>query len=177
MERVYIRPEDAKGYPEAIQALLQADLIVLGPGSLFTSILPNLLVSDIRDAIRASEATKIYVCNVATQPGETDGFAVWEHVRALAEHLGDGFCSCVLANSVTDLALPSARSEMVQLGQMGAAQYKLVLADLVDREKPWRHDSNKLAEALVSLYRGQRHSPPANVSSPLEGVQRRAARP
>lgn len=150
LERVYIRPETAKGYPEAIRALLEADMIVMGPGSLYTSILPNLLVGDIRDAIRVAPALKVFVCNVATQPGETDGYDVRDHVAALEEHLGQGFCDCVLANATTDLSLPNASSRMVQLGQ-GELTCQLVLDDLVDRQQPWRHDASRLGDALMAL--------------------------
>lgn len=156
IERVYLEPSNAKGYPEAIRALLHADLIVLGPGSLYTSILPNLLVEDIRGAFAASEALKIYVCNVATQPGETDGYTVGAHVRALAEHLGDGFCHYVLANGNTTYALsPLSRSEMVAPIWEGIEGYEFVTADLADATLPWRHDSDKLALGVMRLY--QRH--------------------
>ena len=79
-----------RAYPEAVRAILDADLIIAGPGSLFTSVLPNLLVQDIRQAVAASQALKLYVCNVATQPGETDGFDVGQHVSALQRHVGRG---------------------------------------------------------------------------------------
>jgi uncharacterized cofD-like protein len=153
IERVFLQPEQAKGYPAAIQALLSADLIVLGPGSLYTSILPNLLVPDIAAAVRASAAYKIYVCNVATQPGETDGYTVGDHVRALQTHLGAGLCHCVLANGNHQLDLPPAsHSAMVRPEFEGCAGCELVLEDLVDQHLPWRHDSARLADALFRLY-------------------------
>ena len=86
IERVYLEPDAAKAFPPAIQALLNADLIIAGPGSLYTSILPNLLVKEIVAAIRASQAKKIYICNVATQPGETDHYTLADHVQAIDEH-------------------------------------------------------------------------------------------
>ena len=98
IERVFLRPEEVRAYPEAVRAILEADLIVAGPGSLFTSVLPNLLVQDIRRAVGASPALKLYVCNVATQPGETDGFDLGQHVAALQRHVGRGLFPCVLAN-------------------------------------------------------------------------------
>lgn len=154
--RVYLRPENAKGYPEAIRALLQADMIVLGPGSLYTSVLPNLLVQDIRNALWASAAVKVFVCNVATQPGETDGYDVGSHVRALREHVGAELWHYVLANSNTDFQLPPAsKSAMVQLSCDDLQVSEVVYADLVDRELPWRHDPARLAEALLRLYATQ----------------------
>ena len=157
IERVFLQPSDAKGYPGAIQALLHADMIVLGPGSLYTSVLPNLLVPGIRDAFRASPALKVYVCNVATQPGETDDYTVGCHVRALGEHLGPGFCHYVLANANTDFTLPpSSGSKMVEPGCDHIDGCQLVLEDLVDRALPWRHDSVRLATALMHLRQGHR---------------------
>ena len=83
IREVYLQPGNAQANPEAIRAILNADLIVVGPGSLFTSVLPNLLVDGIRQAIAVSSALKVYVCNVATQHGETDSFEVSDHFRVL----------------------------------------------------------------------------------------------
>lgn len=150
--RVFLEPETAPAYPEAVKAILQADLIIAGPGSLFTSVLPNLLVPGIAAAIRASRARKLYICNVATQPGETAHFNVDAHVRALRQHVGDLFTT-VLAN---DHILPSqgemARLEPVALPTGQTKGYTLLTADVVDEERPWRHDSTKLAQAIVAIY-------------------------
>ncbi|MGH2470377.1 MAG: gluconeogenesis factor YvcK family protein, partial [Chloroflexota bacterium] len=99
IDRVYLQPEGIAAYGEAVSAILDADLIVIGPGSLYTSLLPNLLIEDIQQAIRASSARKVYVCNVATQKGETDGFEVDDHIRALYRHGCRGLFRYVLANS------------------------------------------------------------------------------
>src|SRR4030042_28775 len=85
VRRVWLEPSNPAAYPQVIQAILAAELIVVGPGSLFTSVLPNLLVQDITAAIQASRALKIYVCNIATEPGETEGFTCEDHVRVLNE--------------------------------------------------------------------------------------------
>jgi uncharacterized cofD-like protein len=154
VERVYLQPDAPHGYPEAIRALLEADIIVLGPGSLYTSILPNLLVPDIRAAINASHALKLYACNVATQRGETDGYTAGDHVRALSAHMGPGFCRYVIANSRCDLQLtPESGSSMVEPAMDGATGCELVAEDVVDAALPWRHDPDKLAEAILRLYR------------------------
>ena len=87
---MYLEPGAPPAYPEAVRALLDADLVVVGPGSLYTSLLPNLLVGDLARALCWSRAVKVYVCNVATQPGETDGYGVAAHVRAIREHLAAG---------------------------------------------------------------------------------------
>ena len=86
-EEVFLDPPTIQANPDAIRAILQADLIVCGPGSLMTSVLPNLLVEGIRRAIEVSPALKVYVCNVATQHGETDAFTVSDHFKTLKEHL------------------------------------------------------------------------------------------
>jgi uncharacterized cofD-like protein len=156
IERVFLEPGDAPPYPEALQAILSAELIIAGPGSLFTSVLPNLLVSDIVKAIRVSPAPKIYVCNVATQPGETEGFSVADHVAALEQHIGPGVFPNVLANDNFSFPLPGDGS----IGQVAlllppAERCTTITGDLVDERNPWRHDPAKLAKALMGWYEGQ----------------------
>ena len=153
IERVYLQPEHARGYPEAIRAILQADLIVAGPGSFFTSVMPNLLVQGIRDAISASSAPRIYICNVATQAGETDGYTVSDHMRKLRELAGDAFVT-VLANDNYDLERPpSIHSQWVTLPPPDQPlPYRLYTGDVIDEKRPWRHDSAKLAAHLMEIY-------------------------
>ncbi|NLE43306.1 MAG: uridine diphosphate-N-acetylglucosamine-binding protein YvcK [Chloroflexi bacterium] len=151
--RVYLVPDSIPAYPEAVRALLEADLIVAGPGSLYTSILPNLLVPDIAQAIVASRASKVYVCNVATQRGETVGYSVCDHVEALKAHLGIDLFQIVLANSNIGVPFDApAGVELVEIGESPAgAEYRIIVQDLVDPGHPWRHDSDKLAHALLDL--------------------------
>ena len=157
IERVFLRPERVRAYPEALRAILEADLIAAGPGSLFTSILPNLLVEDIVKAIRASRALKVYICNVATQPGETDGFSLGDHVEALERHVGPGLFPYVLANDNFDVETPPDwSSELVSLEHDSGGNYQVITADLIDVKKPWRHDPHKLAKALMDFYYSQR---------------------
>ncbi len=154
IERVYLDPEHVPAYPAAIKAILDADLIVAGPGSLFTSVLPNLLVKDLQHALEVSRAPKIYICNVATQPGETNDFTVQDHYAALAQHVGSGIFTHVLANSNWEFELPPhSDSKMVQPADgVIATPFHLVLDDLVDESKPWRHDPRKLARAILKLF-------------------------
>jgi uncharacterized cofD-like protein len=159
IERVSLRPDRPRAYPEAVRALLGADLIVAGPGSLFTSILPNLLVEDIRQAAEASPAIKIYVCNVATQPGETDGFDVGQHVTALQRHVGRDLFPYVLANDNPTPSQDQPQLEPVVLHDTPDDSYQVIAADLVDQATPWRHDSTKLAHELVRFYRRRHHEP------------------
>ncbi|MGI8554061.1 MAG: gluconeogenesis factor YvcK family protein [Dehalococcoidia bacterium] len=153
LREIFIEPFDAKAYPEAIEAIREADLIVVGPGSLFTSILPNLLVHDLKQAFAESRAVKVYVCNVATQHGGTDAFTVADHVRALERHLGKRVFHHVLANSNVSDHLPEAwQSQPVILNGAGAHDPRLVVADVISEENRYRHDPQKLARALMRLY-------------------------
>ncbi len=152
IRRVYLEPENVPAYPDAIRAVLDADLIVIGPGSLYTSVLPNLLVPDLASALAAARAPKVYVCNVATQPGETGEYDVSDHVRALREHIGPDVFQVVLANrNFSTVQPPGAGAAWVKLPRPNAVDYRLVTKDLVDQQYPWRHDSTKLAEAVLEL--------------------------
>jgi uncharacterized cofD-like protein len=152
IEWVYLEPDDAPAYPEAVHALLEADLIVAGPGSLYTSVLPNLLVPDVARAAAASRALKVYVCNVATQRGETDGYSVGDHVAALEAHVGAGFFPVVLANDNLDVDFDAPPGvKLVPVDFPPSAGYRVITADLIDPAHPWRHDSHKLAQALLRL--------------------------
>ncbi len=168
IERVFLHPDQVRAYPEAVRSILGANCIVIGPGSLYTSILPNLLVSGITEAIRASSAYTIYVCNVATQQGETDGFTVADHIAVLEAHAGRGVFDAVLANNSypsknagdsTRYVLPGPESHAVY------QRYKVVMADLTDEERPWRHDPVKLASALLAMYQDATQAVPVHVDA------------
>ena len=149
IKRVFMKPAHAPAYPEAISEIVNAEIIVLGPGSLFTSIMPPLLVEDIARAVKNNRtAVKVYVCNVATQPGETDGYGVIEHVRALQSHIGNGLFDYVIYNSnlsgekdikpeweVTAVKLDKAAARLPNL--------ELVRADVVRDDNPLRHDPDQ----------------------------------
>ena len=168
IRRLYLEPEHPPAYPEAIKAILEADLVVLGPGSLFTSLLPNLLVEGIYRALLASSALRVYVCNVATQRGETDGFGVREHVEALRRHLPEDPFHYVLANSRTNVVIPERYPSTVVTARKEDAEalgYHLVLADVVDPNAPLRHDPAKLAQALIRLYYEKAESLPDALSA------------
>jgi len=150
IQRVYLQPDDAPAFPGAIRAILEADLIVLGPGSLYTSLLPNLLVRDLTAAIAASRAEKVYVCNTATQPGETDGYSVRDHVLAIERHTRPGLFPTVLANArQMGQLLPGL--DWVANEPALNGQHRVLAADVADEERPWRHDAAKLATALINL--------------------------
>ena len=151
VRRVWLEPSNPTPYPQVIQAILASELIVIGPGSLFTSVIPNLLVPDIVAAIQASRALKIYVCNVATQPGETDGYCCEDHIKALIDHVGGSIFDIIVINNQFKGKLPLG-TEWVKTIPENESEYPIYRADLVDEGQPWRHDSSKLAKAIIDLY-------------------------
>ncbi|MBI2323200.1 MAG: YvcK family protein [Chloroflexi bacterium] len=150
IRRAYLRPEHPPAYPEAVRAVRDADLIVIGPGSLYTSILPNLLVQEIARTVKASSALKVYVCNVATQRGETENYRVIDHVQALEHQLGEGLFQYVVVNSNLPARTPDVQP--VVLSGEEAERYHVVEADVADPQHPRMHQPLKLAQALMRLY-------------------------
>jgi uncharacterized cofD-like protein len=153
IERVWVTPEGVSASEDALAAIADAELIVFGPGSLYTSLLPSLLLPAIRDALLAASAPRVFVCNVATQDGETAGLDLAAHVDALVAHTAPGLVDVVLANNRFDAPTPSEGSaEAVRLHWPPAAVRpapRLILDDVVDAENARRHDPAKLATALM----------------------------
>lgn len=149
IQRLQLEPDDAPAYPEALNAILNADMIVIGPGSLYTSILPNLLIPDITAAIKATRCFKVFVCNVASQVGETDGYSCEDHVKAIEEHVGKGLFDLVVANDCFDATLPTEISWVKQPD--ANLSIPIYLTDLLNSERPSHHDPIKLSEILISL--------------------------
>ncbi|MBK9342654.1 MAG: YvcK family protein [Dehalococcoidia bacterium] len=153
---LYLNPAHAEAHPDAVKAILDADLIVIGPGSLYTSVLPNLLVSGIQKALFQTSATKVFICNVATQHGETDNFSVGDHIETLERHTGRGILNVVLANNNIASELPEAwHSTAVPIANDALRAFeglRLVQADVVAEENRYRHDPEKLAATLMRLY-------------------------
>ena len=152
-------PADARPNPEVLQAIARADAIIMGPGSLYTSILPNLLVPGVAKAVSRSAAVKILVCNVMTQPGETDGFAVSAHLQALKAQTGLDLANFVVANTEAPSAEVSRRyaakgqypvaMDRDAVEAMGA---RLIRARLLEtRDGLVRHDPARLARTLIRL--------------------------
>ncbi|MEW5868646.1 MAG: gluconeogenesis factor YvcK family protein [Chloroflexota bacterium] len=151
ISRIWLEPSTPPAFPQAIQAILAADVIVIGPGSLYTSLLPNLLVPDLVEAIRASRALKLFVCNVATEPGETEHFACGDHLRVVEEHVGGGLFDVAIANHCYEGKLPEG-VEWVSIDPDLGEYFPFYHADLIDVLRPWRHDSQKLARVVMDLY-------------------------
>lgn len=157
IRRAWITPPDVRASTDALAAIADAELIVLGPGSLYTSLLPSLMLPEIRAAIGASTAVRVYVCNVATQDGETAGFDLAAHVEALTAHVGTGLVDAVLANSELGARTPSGDypAEPVRAQRWPptvAAAPRLVLDDVVDPDNAHHHDPARLAAAVLRLY-------------------------
>jgi uncharacterized cofD-like protein len=159
ISQVTIEPGDVRGNPEALERILEADMVVIGPGSLFSSVLPNLLISDIRDAVAAATGVRVYVCNVATQPGETGEFTAAAHLRALFDHIGDGLIDYALLNSNHAARRPEGwLGQPVQVDERRLEQLPVTVIeeDLIDVANAHRHDSAKLASALMRLQHEER---------------------
>ena len=157
-----IDPFDAEAYPLAIEAISEAQVIVIGPGSLYTSILPNLLVRGITEAIASSGAIKVYACNVATEKGETEGYSIADHVDALQRHTYSKIVDHAVANSNLRELGPQFMGEPVASNGRLPDHAKLELADLTDVNHPVRHDSVRLARIIMDVYhRERKHKMPS----------------
>ena len=149
--RVWLDPANTPAYPPAISAILSADLILIGPGSLYTSLLPNLLVGGLADAIQASRAEKYFICNVATERGETEGFNASDHLNVIEQHVGRDLFDLVICNRNFHGKLGTS-ADWVVADMALHENYKVYEADLIDEAYPWRHDSQKLAKVVMNLF-------------------------
>ena len=158
IKKMLMKPANASASKGAVDAILKSDVLIFGPGSLYTSVIPNLLVEEIREAILKSDAVKIYVCNVMTQPGETDGYGAFEHVRALIDHMGHQFLDYVIVNDqkITTEQLKQYYAEgsmpvtpdVEKIRKLGIT---VVPASLISKDDLVRHEPRKLARALIML--------------------------
>jgi uncharacterized cofD-like protein len=152
VERVWITPQDVAASSDAVTAIADAEIIVIGPGSLYTSVLPVLLIPEIRDAVAAASAIRVYVCNVATQVGETAGYDLADHVEALVAHTVPGIIDVALANDRFDAQTPTDwHAEPVKLRWPPAVEPAPHLAtdDVVDPANAHHHESARLAAAVL----------------------------
>jgi uncharacterized cofD-like protein len=168
VDRVWVEPADVRPTEDALHAIAESEVIVIGPGSLFTSLLPALLVPGIREAIAASGALVVFACNVATQPGETGGFDLADHLDALARHGAGHLPDIVLANNRFNALAPEGWvGEPVRLRWPPAASPvpRLVLDDLVDPGNAHHHSPDRLAAAILTAWEregGHRRRPSAS---------------
>jgi uncharacterized cofD-like protein len=154
IRRVWISPPDVAASREAVDSIAAAELIVLGPGSLYTSLLPSLLVPGIRTALWGATGLRVYIANVASQMGETEGYTLGEHIAALHAHGVGDIIDVVVANDNRDARAPAGYpSAPVTIDlPAGQAHPRLVLADVVDDHNAHHHDPAKLAALLMRLH-------------------------
>ncbi len=158
IKSMHMLPADAPAANGAVEAILGADVLIFGPGSLYTSVIPNMLVSGIREAILQSKAVKIYICNVMTQPGETDNYGAYEHVKALIDHMGEQFLDYVIVNSqgvsmeqVEQYHAEGSIPITPDVDKIRRLGITVVPARLISKKDLVRHDPSKLARILIAL--------------------------
>ena len=164
IKRLFTVPSHCKPLPEVIQAIKEADLIILGPGSLYTSVIPNLLIKEISEAISKSSAKKIYVCNIMTQPGETTGYSASDHIQAILDHAGypDMVQAVLVNNSLPDDLSPDYEKSnsfpvVVDIDAIKAKNINVVTTRLYEEndQKYVRHSPSRLARAIAYWYKKQ----------------------
>jgi uncharacterized cofD-like protein len=159
IQRVYLEPENPKPLEDAIFAINNADCIVIGPGSLYTSVLPNLVIKDVSKAVKNAKAIKVYVSNIMTQPGETDNFKLSDHIKAIEKHCGEGIIDFIITNDGT---IPNPYFEkykndgqdMVEVDEESISKgIEIITEDLVqiDNNGFLRHNTYKLSDTIMKL--------------------------
>lgn len=158
IKRVFLEPENVEALPEAVDAIVQADAILIGPGSLYTSIIPNLIVPSLAQAIVESEAVKLFVCNVMTQPGETDNYTVSNHLDAIHAHIGHHLFDYVIVNDgeippqvESKYAEKGARAVHLDRDEVTRRGYKVIADRLVLFRTFLRHDAERLSHHIYKL--------------------------
>src|SRR5256886_7305219 len=151
ISHVFLKPDGVQVNPEAAQAILSAELIIVGPGSLYTSILPNLLVEGMVEAIKASPALKLYICNLAAQAGETEGYGVGDYLRVIREHVGASLFDFVLVHSNTAHPPTGGQAPVIfkPADTTKNAEVRFIASDVVNVRIPSHHDSDKLARTIM----------------------------
>ncbi|MFD2114929.1 uridine diphosphate-N-acetylglucosamine-binding protein YvcK [Paenibacillus yanchengensis] len=158
IKRVFLEPAVIEALPEAVEAIEQADAVLIGPGSLYTSIMPNLLVPKLSEAILKSDAVKLFVCNVMTQPGETDNYTVSDHLDAIYHHIGHHLFDYVIVNNgeipqqIEDkYAEKGAKAVQLDLDEVAQRGYKVIADRLVLFQTFLRHDTERLSHHIYKL--------------------------
>jgi uncharacterized cofD-like protein len=164
IKKLGLLPRTARPLPKAVEAIQQADLILLGPGSLYTSILPNLLIPEIANAIAKSSAPRVYIANLMTQPGETSGYALADHLRAIQRHTPQRVIDWVVANRqiVSSEVAKRYRAEgaepvAIDIRDLQALGYRIVLDNLLEEHGVIRHNPKRLAHLLLEEFLVRRH--------------------
>ncbi|WP_102707493.1 gluconeogenesis factor YvcK family protein [Terribacillus saccharophilus] len=159
IKRVFVSPLPVKPLPDAIEAIKQADLIVISPGSLYTSVMPNLIVPEIENALRDAPGKVVYVCNVMTQYGETTGYTAGDHIQAIHDHIGADIVSKIVVNNSQieqdireNYAEEHAEPVVYDISRLKSLGLEVVEADIIDHDqRKLRHDTHKIAKLLYAM--------------------------
>lgn len=161
IEKLFLREDDINVTPEVLEAINEAEMIVFGPGSLYTSIIPNILVPKVKEALQKSKAKKVYVCNVMTEPGETDTFTVSQHVLVLEKYLGKNVIDVIIANDDFDInkevldTYHKLTSELVNIdyAEIIKLNKELITSNFIyiNEKKHIRHKSNRIAAYILMM--------------------------
>jgi uncharacterized cofD-like protein len=159
IHRLRLHPRRVRPLPEVLESIARANLILIGPGSLYTSILPNLLVSGVAKAIESSSATRVYIANLMTQPGETEGYSLSDHVRAIYEHTRSKLFDWVVASNqivspevARRYTAQRAAPVRVDIGELQAMGVRCLLDDLLEEDVVVRHDATRLSQLLIEEF-------------------------
>jgi uncharacterized cofD-like protein len=166
IKKLALFPRSPRALPKALEAIKEADLILLGPGSLYTSILPNLLIPEIASAIAKSRAPRVYISNLMTQPGETSGYALADHLRAIRQHTDRRVIDWVVANRqpispevAKRYRAQGAEPVTIDLAALQALGYRVILDNLLEEHGVIRHNPARLSQLLFEEFLSPNHSP------------------
>ena len=159
IDHVFLSPQPVKPFNHAVQAIIDADLIVVGPGSLYTSIMPNLIVPSVQEALEKTTAKIVYVCNLMTQAGETTGYTASDHIEAINRHIGRGIVQSIIVHNEQiqeaireKYAEENAEPVIYDTDRLLALGLEIIEGDIINKQHPaLRHDNDKIAELLYSL--------------------------
>ncbi|WP_405102905.1 uridine diphosphate-N-acetylglucosamine-binding protein YvcK [Oceanobacillus sp. FSL H7-0719] len=159
IDHVFLSPQPVKPFNHAVQAIIDADLIVVGPGSLYTSIMPNLIVPSVQEALEKTAAKIVYVCNLMTQAGETTGYTASDHIEAINRHIGRGIVQSIIVHNEQiqeaireKYAEENAEPVIYDTDRLLALGLEIIEGDIINKQHPaLRHDNDKIAELLYSL--------------------------
>lgn len=160
IREIKLHPESAKVNPDAVKAIERADVILIGPGSLYTSIIPNFLLKGITNSIIKSKAKKIYICNVSTERGETENYSVEDHIKAIVKHGNANLFETILVNN--KVVIKSSGKKLGEVKNISTERkslngYNIVSEDLISEDSPLYHDSNKLVKSIIRIIRNEKH--------------------
>jgi len=159
IERVFLSPEHIKPMPHAVEAIKKADLIVISPGSLYTSIMPNLIIPGIDLALKQTQGKVVYVCNIMTQLGETTGYSAADHVQAIYDHIGTGTLDSIIVHSepiekpmLREYEKEGADPVVCDVDRLKTMELEVIKGDIVDHsQQAVRHDTKKISSLLYSM--------------------------